>query len=145
MKCLGQAIRVAGFLLVLATTVGCNRGPKMVPVTGTVRLNGRPLEFGVITFQPPAGQPAQGDIQTDGTFTLSTYKLNDGAIVGKHKVRIACYETQRPGTVKGPGEQSLGKLLIPEKYTFFDQSGFTAEVSADRNEPFVFEMVGPRG
>ena len=140
-----QLIRFASFSVVMSVVVGCNHGPKMVPVTGTVRLNGRPLEFGVITFQPPAGQPAQGDIQSDGTFALSTYKVNDGAVVGKHKVRIACYETQRPGTVKGPGEQSLGKLLIPEKYTFFDQSGFTADVSADRNEPFVFEMVGPRG
>jgi hypothetical protein len=99
----------------------------------------------VITFQPPAGQPAQGEIQSDGKFALSTYKLNDGAVVGKHKIHIACYESQRPGTVKAPGEQSLGKLLIPEKYTLFDQSGFTAEVSADRNEPYVFEMVSPRG
>lgn len=145
MKCLGPTTCIAGFLLVLAATAGCNRGPKMAPVTGTVRLNGKPLEFGVITFQPPTGQPAQGEIQRDGTFTLSTYRANDGAVVGKHKVRIACYETQRPGTVKGPGEQSLGKLLIPEKYTFFDQSGFTADVSADREEPFVFELVGPRG
>ncbi len=145
MKCVGQATRLAGFLLVLAATAGCNHGPQMVPVTGTVRLNGKPLEFGFITFQPPSGQPAQGEIQSNGTFTLSTYKLNDGAVVGKHKIRIACYESQRPGTVKGPGEQSLGKLLIPEKYTFFNQSGFTADVSADRNEPFVFEMVSPRG
>jgi hypothetical protein len=34
----------------------------MVPVTGTVHYNGRPLEFGSVTFQPRSGQPARGVI-----------------------------------------------------------------------------------
>jgi hypothetical protein len=139
------ATGIVGLLFVLFATAGCHRGPKMVPVTGKVVYNGQPLEFGSITFQPPSGQPAQGNIQSDGTFTLSTYRLNDGAVVAKHKVRLACYESQKPGAPKAPGEQTLGKLLIPEKYTFYDQSGFTADVTEDRKEPFVFELMGPRG
>src|SRR5438045_7936151 len=95
-------------LCMLVVLAGCNRGPKMVPVTGKVIYNGRPLEFGVVMFQPPSGQPAQGKIQPDGTFNLSTYRLNDGVVLGKHKVRIACYESMRPGTVNGPGERTLG-------------------------------------
>jgi hypothetical protein len=139
-----QTTFFSGLLLIAAAAGGCNRGPKMAPVTGKVLYNGRPLEFGTVTFQPPSGQPAQSDIQSDGTFTLSTYRLNDGAVVGTHKVRITCYESQRPGAPKVPGEQTLGKLLIPQKYTLFDRSGFTADVREDRKEPFVFEMVGPR-
>jgi hypothetical protein len=135
---------IAGLLIVVAMIAGCNRGPKMVPVTGKVVYNGRPLEFGSITFQPPGGQPAQGDIQSDGTFSLSTYRLNDGAVVGKHKVRVACYESQKPGSPKGQGEQTLGKSLIPDKYTFFDLSGLTADVSENFKEPLVFELNGPR-
>jgi hypothetical protein len=128
----------------LVILAGCNRGPKMVPVAGKVIYNGRPLEFGVVMFQPPSGQPAQGQIQPDGTFTLSTYRLNDGAVVAKHKIRIACYESMRPGTVKGPGEQSLGEPLVPEKYTLFDQSGLTADVDENHKE-FTFELSGPPG
>jgi len=128
---------------VAAVLSGCNRGPMLVPVSGTVLYNGKPLEFGSVMFQPRSGQPAVGEIQPDGTFRLSTFALDDGAVVGIHKVRIACYESQRPGTVKGPGEQSLGKLLIPLKYTFFDQSGLTAEVREDRTEPYVFELRDP--
>jgi hypothetical protein len=139
----GQSKWLAGLLVVAAAIAGCNPGPKMAPVTGKVLYNGKPLEFGVITFQPPSGQPAQGDIQSDGAFTLSTYKLNDGAVVGKHKIRIACYESQRPGIPKAPGEQMLGKLLIPEKYTFFDQSGLTADVRPDGNDPFEFDLRDP--
>jgi len=136
--------RFALTLLPLVILAGCNRGPKMVPVTGKVNYNGRPLEFGVVMFQPPSGQPAQGDIQPDGTFNLSTYRLNDGVVLGKHKVRVACYESMRPGTAKGSGERTLGKPLVPEKYTLFDQSGLTADVD-ENNHDFSFELSGPPG
>lgn len=124
---------------------GCERGPQMVQVTGKVLYNGQPLKFGSVTFQPPTGQPARGEIQSDGTFSLSTYRPGDGAVVGRHKVRVACYESQRPTAVKPPGEQSLGKLLIPQKYTLFDESGLTADVRADSTAPLVFELTGPVG
>lgn len=127
----------------LLITSGCDQGPTMVPVSGKVIYNGKPLEFGTVTFQPPSGQPARGEILNDGTFTLSTYRPNDGAVIGLHKVRITCYESQKPNAPKSPGEQSLGNLLIPLNYTLFDQSGFTADVTKDRNDPFVFEMTGP--
>ena len=138
-----------GAWLVIASTLavvsGCNRGPTMLPVSGKVLYNGKPLEFGSITFQPSAGQPAGGEIHSDGSFTLSTYRLNDGAVVGLHKVRIACYESQKPGAPKKPGEQTLGRLLIPQNYTLFDQSGLTADVRPENKEPFVFELKGPAG
>lgn len=131
--------------LAFAAAVGCDEGPLVVPVSGKVVYNGKPLEFGSVTFQPPRGQPAIGDIQHDGTFTLSTYRPNDGAVVGTHKVRIACYESQRNPNAKGPGEQSLGRLLIPRRYTLFDQSGLSAEVRPDQNDPIVLELTGPAG
>ena len=122
---------------------GCEQGPRVVPVAGKVLYNGKPLEFGTVTFQPRSGQPAVGEIQRDGTFQLSTFREHDGAVVGTHKVRIACYESQRNPAAKRPGEQMLGKLLIPMKYTLFDQSGLTAEVREDENQPFEFELTGP--
>lgn len=131
----------AAALCLVAVVPGCDSGPKVVPVSGKVLYHGKPLQFGTVMFQPPTGQPAIGEIRPDGTFSLSTFRPNDGAVVGKHKVRIACYESQRGGGPKGPGEQSLGKLLIPQRYTLFDQSGLTAEVREDSNEPFVFELT----
>jgi hypothetical protein len=140
------ALKIGALLaLLLSLTAGCNHGPPMAQVTGKVIYNGKPLEFGAVMFQPPHGQPARGDIQPDGTFTLSTYRLNDGVVLGKHKVRIACYETQRPGTVRPPGEVALGKLLIPAKYTTFERSGFTADVHEGENPPITFELKGPPG
>jgi hypothetical protein len=129
--------------LAVLTLAGCGGAPKMMPVTGKVVYNGQPLRFGSVTFQPPSGQPARGEIQPNGTFKLSTFRPNDGAVVGTHKVRITCYESQNPSTVKSPGEQSLGKLLIPRNYTLFDQSGLTAHVRPNRSEDLVFELTGP--
>jgi len=128
--------------LIISAT-GCNRGPELAAVTGKVLYNGQPLQFGSVTFQPTRGQPARGEIQSDGTFELSTFSLGDGAVVGSHKVKIACYESQSPAFVKGPGEQRLGRSLIPVKYTLFDQSGLTADVKPDAAEPFVFDLTGP--
>jgi len=135
-----------GFLLVLGTSilVGCDSGPPVAPVQGKVLYNGEPLPFGSVTFQPSSGQPAKGEIQPDGTFTLSTFAPNDGAIVGTHKVRIACYTSQDPNRQQPTGgEQSLGQLLIPREYTMFDTSKLTAEVKPEGNEPLVFELTGP--
>lgn len=133
----------AALLVLLASTCGCDHGPTMAPVTGKVLYNGKPLQFGSVAFQPPQGQPAEADIQPDGTFVLSTYRLRDGAVVGRHKVRVACYESQRPNAQQAAGEQKLGRLLIPVKYTLFDQSGLTAEVRESGNEPIVLELNGP--
>ena len=97
-NCIAQVdSRRVGWLIVLAAIAGCERGPNTVPVSGKVSYNGTPLEFGSVMFQPPSGQPALGEIQSDGTFSLSTYRPGDGAVVGRHKVRIACYESQRRG------------------------------------------------
>lgn len=142
--CVCRGLQVARLLVALVFVAGCNRGPTMVPVTGKVIYNGHPLQFGVVMFQPPSGQAAQGDIQSDGTFKLSTYRLNDGVVLGKHKVRIACYESMRPGAAPATGERTLGKPLVPEKYTLFDMSGLTADVN-ESNKDFTFELSGPPG
>ena len=126
-------------LLLLSLLGGCQRGPKIVPVRGTVTYQGKPLRTGSVIFQPAMGQPASGIIQSDGTFVLSTRKEGDGATVGPHKVKITCYESrpQVPG-----GEPMLGKLLIPDRYIYFDRSGLTAEVVAGNdNNNFTFELT----
>ncbi len=128
----------------LALVTGCKRNPRVVPVAGSVLYNGKPLPFGNVMFQPDQGQAAVGDVQPDGSFKLSSYGPNDGAVPGKHKVSVSCYEGQRSG--KTGGGDSLGKLLIPLKYTRFGSSGLTAEVSdtsGGQPQEIVLELTGP--
>jgi len=114
----------------LVCDVGCGRRPTLVPVSGRVTLDGKPLGFGSVMIQPVAGPAARGTIRPDGSFAVGTFSPADGAIVGPASVRVACYEQQRPGASPPQGELALGKSLIPEKYTQFETSGITATVAA---------------
>ena len=77
--------------LILAVAGGCNDNPDVAPVSGVVMMDGKPLAGGRIMFEPIAdgedklvGKSAFGQIAEDGTFTLSTYGDQDGAVVGSH-------------------------------------------------------------
>lgn len=114
----------------------------VAPAKGTVKYKGKTLEFGSVMFQPAKGPPARGTIQPDGSFVLGTYGDNDGAIIGKHKVRISCNETQRPGYTPPAGEEAgVGKMLIPKKYVSVQTSGLTAEVKAGGPNEFHFDLT----
>ncbi len=138
-----SALAVGLALLCLTLAGGCKRNPRVVPVAGKVLYNGAPLAFGSVTFQPEKGQPAVGDVSS-GTFALSSYQPNDGAVPGKHGVAVVCYESQRPG-FQAQGD-SLGKLLIPLKYTRLGSSGLSADItdtSGDQPQEVVLELTGP--
>jgi hypothetical protein len=135
-----EAITLAILTLLILTGCGKKQLPT-APVEGKVLYQGKSLTFGGVLFQPDDGPLARGKIEPDGTFRLSTYRDGDGAVLGKHRVQIACYETQRP-EAKGQDavERGLGKPLIPRKYLRLDTSGLQAEVK-EHNEPIVFELT----
>lgn len=123
----------------VAIVAGCG-SPKTptAEVSGNVTYRGKPLTSGAVLFQPSSGPTAKGDISSDGSFRLSTFGINDGAILGTHKVGISCYAPD--AAAKSPShEPGLGKPLIPEKYLSFQTSGLTAEVKSDANY-FEFEL-----
>lgn len=104
-----------------------------MPVNGKILLDGQPFTKGGIATVPTAGRGASAHIQPDGTFQLSTFGTNDGALLGTHKVAVAAYE----GGTAGP-EGDHGRLLIPQRYTSPESSGLTIEVTEDGpNEPVL--------
>lgn len=77
--------------------LGCGGGPDydVAPVRGTVKIDGEPLGGGRVMFAPVAtgdsvksGKPGFGDIQSDGSYVVSTYGDGDGAVVAKHWVTL---------------------------------------------------------
>lgn len=85
---------ISVILLAATMALGCSRSGKLdvAPVHGQVTIDGVPLKHGKIVFTPEQGREAQGEIQADGTFVLGTYGSSDGAIVGRHRVRIFAIE-----------------------------------------------------
>lgn len=85
-------------LSIALTLVGCggNKFP-VAQVSGVCNCNGQPLKAGLVVFEPipkpgsdrkESGRAAAGMIQQDGTYVLSTFGNNDGAIVGTHRVLV---------------------------------------------------------
>jgi hypothetical protein len=131
---------------VLLIASGCDDKSAVAPVSGKVLYNGEPLPYGNIMFQPTQGQTAGAVIQPDGTFRLSTFSEFDGAIVGSHKVSVACYAAHSPSmkSKRSGGEMSLGQSLLPSEYSFLDQSGLTAKVPSEGTDSLVFNLEGPK-
>jgi len=93
--------------LVALAVVGCG-GPKIVPVSGTITIDGQPLTTGHVFVMPKDGRAASGTIDKQGRFTLSTNDPGDGCLLGTHLVTVTAKEYSSPTRVKH---------LIPTKYS----------------------------
>jgi len=125
---------------------GCGGGRELAPVTGKVLYQGEPLKFGSVMLQPISGQPATAIIQSDGTFEVKTFGEGLGAVVGRNKVRIVCYEAQDPNhnTALIGGETAFGRSLIPKRYTSFDTSNLEVDIQSDHSKPLLLELTDER-
>ncbi|MGB7328691.1 MAG: hypothetical protein WBD31_27685 [Rubripirellula sp.] len=125
-------------LITLASLIGglgCG-GPAsdVYPVNGIVQFpDGKLLRSGTVELEL-IGQKdpitATARISPDGTFTMGTYKADDGALAGKHRVVVLSdYEigngAERPGLIPEP--------LLDTKYRSFRTSGLQVEVKPETN------------
>jgi hypothetical protein len=65
----------------------------LVPVSGKLVYQNKPVPLAWLRFYPDASQKGQGLVadgqsKEDGTFTLQTYPHGPGAVPGKYKVTI---------------------------------------------------------
>ena len=85
------------FCALVAVAGGCGgSGPKYAPVSGVLTLDGKPYNDGVVVFLPKAtsdnpnpGRSSAGETNDKGQFVLKTDELKNGAVVGKHLVKIS--------------------------------------------------------
>ncbi len=138
----GLMVLMAGLL------IGCGGSDheETAPVTGKVTLKGTPVTKGRIAFYPSQGRPAMGAIQSDGTYSLTTFDQGDGALLGKHRVTITASETVG-GVSMGTSVEEELKLameatsyeqaktiwLVPQKYSNRKTSKLQAEVVSGSN------------
>lgn len=124
-KFLASSALLAGSCALPAILSGCGdvalatTRSTMAPVKGTVTYKGQPLTAGSIAFEPDGGREAHGSIGPDGSFSLTTFEADDGALPGTHRVAI---------------RGAAGKRAkLPLKYGGFASSGIEVEVSPDRS------------
>ena len=113
-----RATQLAVALAFLAILGGCSGNSfNIAPVHGKVSVADKPLFQGRLMFAPIAqgetdnpGKPAFGTIDKNGAYRLTTFKKDDGAVVGEHWVTIINVEEDLPD-----GVPEFDRLTSPNK------------------------------
>jgi hypothetical protein len=90
-------------------------------------LNGEPLKNAKVEFDPDKGSPSYGITDEDGRFELEFIAGEEGAIIGRHTVRI---RTRRAYTDSNGKEHVEPEILPPECH---DKSTIVKEVKDGSN------------
>ena len=137
------------FSLLLVSSIACSSGgpppPKLYSVTGTLKLDGKPLVDTQVMLMPEdmtsKAQPCSGRSDADGKFKIAT-NGNRGATVGKYKVVLGSSvvtSTKGPMTIEesmkisAAGVKSKGmpkpKFDFPKEWSNPKTSPKTVEVT----------------
>ena len=112
---------------------GCGQsGPKLGSVTGTVTLDGKPVQGALVTFLSKAenGSSSFGKTDTNGKYQLEFSTERFGAMLGAHEVEIV---TKRVNKSEEPDTGAVVQketIAIPKHYA---RGALTAEVKAGSN------------
>jgi hypothetical protein len=111
----GMALLFAG----VGFLTGCGSGPKVVPVSGIVLIDGQPLTKGSVQVMPAGYRAAAGTLGPGGRFTLTTHVEGDGCVTGTHPVRVV-------------GQENVGttdiRWLAPKKYAAPEESNLKVTI-----------------
>ena len=122
-------------VIVSAVAAGCGKsdGPQVIPVTGTVTRNGKPVANAFLNFKPVQGRPSWAITDARGKYALEYDATTKGAVIGKHTVWV----TQPISAAEGMGPEDQPKISadlssILEKYGKEDSTPLKVEVKVDR-------------
>jgi hypothetical protein len=150
--------RVAIAVAALATlaVAGCSKTSKIVPVSGTVKLNGRPYKNAVVSFQPIGtaenpnpGRGSSGVTDENGRYTLIYDGEQPGAYTGKHRVRIATQlsslkSSNWTGAGEDPGPVDPRQIPDPIPVNWNERSTVEFEVPGRGTDAADFDIqTGP--
>ena len=137
-----RAISVSLILLILA---GCrNDAYQLAPVSGQVKLDGKPLSQCQIRFQPIAvsgagmapGPGSFAETDDQGRFTLEAINPSrPGAVVGKHHVWLS---TAKPA---GAMKSESGRMTAEKIPAQYRNGQIEFEVAPEGNNQVVFDLL----
>jgi len=151
-------------LCTLGLLAGCGGRADLAPATGVVTFKGEPVEDAKVMLHPLDGGPrnSYGTTNAKGEFKLSTFGMNDGALVGRHAVTVSKvdpdslpkldtselstkgYSGASYEAMMGPGAAARNakkiKHIIPEKYETKEKSGIEVDVVKGEKNHFPLDI-----
>lgn len=105
-----RKVLTIALLFGLISITGCSGGPKLVPVEGFVKLDGKPVEGATVTFLAENGSTTfSGTTDAAGHFALqSGDKI--GAIPGTYKVTVLKSTTKPSAEAPDPGDAGMKQM-----------------------------------
>lgn len=137
-------LRRTAFCAIVVAVIGCGKPPgdipsaTLLPVTGTINVNGKPASGAHVTFHPvdgTSGVTPSGIVNESGQFQLTTYAPEDGAPAGTYRITVSWAEL-----IRGGSEPEYGREKLPIKFQNPDMSGLVCEVKPDNTEPLSFSL-----
>ncbi|MDR2705042.1 MAG: carboxypeptidase-like regulatory domain-containing protein [Planctomycetaceae bacterium] len=133
-------------LLFTVSIIGCDSGVQYLPVTGTLTVDGVPMEGVTLSFIPTSGgTTASATTNVQGEFVVTT-SHHDGCIPGEYAVAVFKLEQNRlpaaSSTSVGPpvGPPPVIKNLLPPKFSRTETSGLHATVESGM-KPLTFNII----
>jgi hypothetical protein len=111
---------------------GCGEREDLGQVSGTVKLDGQPIEGAYVTYIPkgPGGSTSYGRTDDDGEFYLMFSMSVDGASLGESQVTIKTADL----TADEKGNITSRPERIPEKYNVKSELVRTVEPGSNRHD-----------
>lgn len=147
-------------VLLASTTVlvcgGCGSDyPETAQVQGKITFKEAPVVTGRIIFYPTSGaRLSSGEIKSDGSYALTTFNPNDGALLGKHRVTITSTKVlgpSAPTSVQDEAKQTVPSesrvvWLVDKKYSEQSTTDLEVEVkSGDNRIDFALPIATATG
>ncbi len=135
---------LAGMAVLLLAATGCGSGDNLnrQAVSGSITLDGKPLDHGRIRLTP-ASNEAGTDVSTDIASGKYAFSRTDGPVPGSYKVEINSIEDPnfQPPAGKMPGEFVIppAKQNVPDKYNI--NTSLTTTVQSDQSAPIDFSLT----
>jgi hypothetical protein len=136
------------FIGCIALLMGCQNaaGPGLVPVTGTVHLDGKPLAHALVTFIPDGdtrGVGSEAVTNESGEFKLRSRRSGDGAVAGTYRVtiskRLMPDGSEPVGEDKNSPITSAARETLPATYSSRQKTTLTARVT-EGGPPLEFSL-----
>ncbi|MBN9119458.1 MAG: hypothetical protein J0I06_09925 [Planctomycetes bacterium] len=133
------------FAAAAALAAGCDSGPKLYPVKGSIRVDGKPAGDAIVFLHRkdrtnPNEPVPYGKCGPDGTFTVTTVKDGDGAQTGEYVITVVW-----PDMSKAPDGNGGRPDLLRGTYDKAAASKIKATVEAKDNLLPDISLTAPSG
>lgn len=149
----GRVALMVGLIGICGCFGGSSSRPKLIPVSGSVKVKGVPAPNITVTFFAVGSAPRNptGTTDAEGNFKLTSYDTDDGAVAGDYVVTLAATKataSKKPEEMTAQDMIDMSKAgktthdegTIPLKYADPKTSELKRSVVAGDSNVFNFDI-----